>query len=101
MTAECKDFIEKCLKKSPAERLGTKNDVKEIISHAWFSDININDLLARKIVPDFKPKLSNDVLDVSNFDKSFTSDEAVHSVLPQNTQKKIMKNNDKFKGFDA
>jgi len=41
------------------------------------------------------------MLDVSNFDKSFTSDEAAHSVLPINTQKKIAKQNDKFKGFDA
>lgn len=30
----------------------------------------------------------------------FTSDEAVHSVLPMNTQMKIKKSNDKFKGFD-
>jgi len=40
-------------------------------------------------------------MDVSNFDKMFTSDEAVHSVLPMNTQKKIAQNNAKFKGFDA
>jgi len=47
------------------------------------------------------PKLSKDLLDVSNFDKMFTSDEAVHSVLPVATQKKISKVNEKFKGFDA
>ena len=56
------------------------------------------DLLERKIDPEFKPKLSGDVMDVSNFDKMFTSDEAVHSVLPVNTQKKIARQNDKFKG---
>lgn len=35
MTAECKDFIEKCLKKDPAERLGTKGDISEILAHPW------------------------------------------------------------------
>lgn len=100
MTQECKDFIEKCLVKDPTKRLGSKNGLNDIISHPWFKDINYNDLLNKKIVPDFKPKLSKDILDVSNFDKSFTSDEAVHSVIPQSAQRKIMKQSDKFKGFD-
>ena len=52
-------------------------------------------------MPEFKPKLSGNVFDVSNFDKMFTSDEAAHSVLPQTSQKKIMKANEKFTGFDA
>lgn len=55
------------------------------MSHPWFSDINYNDLIERNITPEFTPKLSGDVMDVSNFDKMFTNDEAVHSVLPINT----------------
>ena len=101
MSDNCKDFISKCLSKTPQDRLGSKNDITEILAHPWFKDINIEKLLARKIVTEFKPKLSKDALDVSNFDKMFTSDEAAHSVLPQSTQKKISKQNDKFKGFDA
>lgn len=82
MSAECKDFINKCLSKDPRHRLGNKGDVEEIIQHPWFSSINIEALLARQITPEFKPKLSSNILDVSNFDKMFTSDEAAHSVLP-------------------
>jgi len=89
MSADCKDFINKCLSKSPQDRLGSKNDINEILGHPWFKDINIDDLVAGKIRPEFKPKLSENVLDVSNFDKMFTSDEAVHSVLPAQTVKKI------------
>mmetsp|Transcript_41842 Transcript_41842/g.64005 ORF Transcript_41842/g.64005 Transcript_41842/m.64005 type:complete len:457 (-) Transcript_41842:45-1415(-) len=100
MSANCKDFINKCLSKNPAERLGTNTDVKEIIGHPWFSDINFDKLLAKQVDPEFKPKLTKNPLDVSNFDKMFTSDEAAHSVLPMSTQKKIQKANDKFKGFD-
>lgn len=58
-------------------------------------------MLNKQIKPDFKPKLSKDIFDVTNFDKMFTSDEAVHSVLPQTAQRKIGKHQDKFSGFDA
>lgn len=71
-----------------------------MLSHPWFADINMDNLLNKQIAPEFRPKLSKNKLDVSNFDKMFTSDEAVHSVLPMSTQKKIAKANDKFKGFD-
>lgn len=100
MSDDCKDFISKCLAKNPKDRLGSQNGVDEIINHPWFSSINIDTLLKKGLNPEFKPKLSKNILDVSNFDKMFTSDEAVHSVLPMSAQKKIQKANDKFKGFD-
>lgn len=101
MSDQCKDFISKCLAKNPAERIGSQNDIKEILAHPWFSDIDYNKLVNKQIPTEFKPKLSGNVLDVSNFDKMFTSDEAKDSVIPISTQKKIQKQNDKFKGFDA
>ena len=82
MSEDCKDFISKCLAKKSADRLGSKGDIEEIITHPWFKDIDIDLLKAKEITPEFKPKLSKDLLDVSNFDKMFTSDEAAHSVLP-------------------
>ena len=72
MSLECQDFLTKCLAKKPAERLGTIGGVKEILQHPWFSDINVNSLLTRQIDPEFKPSLSKNVLDVSNFDSMFT-----------------------------
>ena len=59
------------------------------MAHPWFSDINYDKLVNRQIPTEFKPKLSHNVLDVSNFDKMFTSDEAKDSVIPISTQKKI------------
>lgn len=82
MSDECKDFINKCLKKDAKERLGTNGGVDEILNHPWFKTLDVNKMLAKEIVPEFKPKLSKDMFDVTNFDKMFTSDEAVHSVLP-------------------
>ena len=40
MSDDCKDFIRKCLSLDPTERLGSKNDVDEILEHPWFKSIN-------------------------------------------------------------
>ena len=82
MSEECKDFISKLLEKEPMNRLGSKEGIEEILRHPFFSDLNIEDLLGKRITSPFKPKLSEDVLDVSNFDSQFTSEEAMHSVIP-------------------
>jgi serine/threonine protein kinase len=44
MSDQCKDFISKCLAKQPQERLGTTGDIEEILSHPWFSDIDVQSL---------------------------------------------------------
>jgi serum/glucocorticoid-regulated kinase 2 len=69
MSEECKDFISKLLDKDPAKRLGSKNGVDEILGHPFFASINFDELLIKKIEAPFKPKLSSNVLDVSNFDQ--------------------------------
>ena len=101
MSDECKDFITKCLKKDSKDRIGTTKGLEEILSHPWFASIDRNALLNKTITPKFKPKLSKDALDITNFDKMFTSEEAIHSVLPMSAQKKINKQKDQFSGFDA
>lgn len=51
MSDDCKDFISKCLAKKSQDRLGTNGDIEEIMSHPWFSDIDINALKAKEITP--------------------------------------------------
>lgn len=82
MSEECKDFINRCLAKSPQNRLGSNGGLQEIISHPWFSDLNVQDMLNKSIKPEFLPKLSANQLDVSQFDKMFTSEEVKDTVLP-------------------
>lgn len=89
MSENCKDFIKGCLMKDPKERLGTSGGLEEIISHPWFAGINVDDLLSKRLNPEFKPKLNSNIFDVSNFDKMFTSDEAMISVVPKDVQRKI------------
>jgi len=79
----------KLLHKEPEKRLGTANGIREVLAHPWFSDIDQEKLLAMKIEAPFKPTLSSDVLDVSNFDKAFTSEEAVISVIQPQKMNKV------------
>lgn len=68
MSDDCKDFISKLLEKDPVNRLGSKEGIEEILRHPWLADINIDQLVSKQIDPPFRPKLTTDVLDVSNFD---------------------------------
>ena len=69
------------LEKDPALRIGTKDGIREILKHPWFKDIDSTQLLKMKIDAPYKPTLSKDALDVQNFDKQFTDEEAIVSVI--------------------
>ena len=59
-------------------------------------------MYSKQYKPEFMPTLSRDKLDVSNFDKMFTREEAIVSVLPTQSResKEIEKNSHKFDVFD-
>jgi serum/glucocorticoid-regulated kinase 3 len=70
VSPNARNLITGLLAKEPEERMG-KND-EEIKGHPFFSGINWDLLLARKIRPPFVPKLVRGAADTSNFDTSFT-----------------------------
>jgi hypothetical protein len=51
------------------------------LAHPWFADIDQEKLIKMKIEAPFKPTLSDNSLDVTNFDKTFTNEEAIVSVI--------------------
>ena len=55
MSDELKDIIKKLLTKDPDQRLGSKNDADDIVSHPWFSDIDWDSLMAKKMISPFEP----------------------------------------------
>jgi len=55
MSEDCKDFIKQCLNLDPAKRLGSKNDVDEILSHPWFSGLNQEAIYNKKVVAEYIP----------------------------------------------
>ena len=99
MSEEVKDLITKLLEKDPKDRLGTNGEVEEIIKHPWFAEINFDDLLNKRLEPPFKPELSEDQSDVSQFDDQFTTEEPMNSVIPQKNLELIRKRQNDFKDF--
>ena len=37
---ECKDFITKLLEKDPKKRLGSQNDIEEVLAHPWLESLD-------------------------------------------------------------
>ena len=50
VSKEGKDFITKMLIRNPASRLGSQNDVEDILSHPWFSDLNREKMLNKQVI---------------------------------------------------
>jgi len=56
------------LEKNPANRLGTKGGIEEVLAHPWFAEEDVEKILAQTQQAPVKPTLSSDIFDVSNFD---------------------------------
>ncbi|XP_062385384.1 STKc_SGK domain-containing protein isoform X2 [Sardina pilchardus] len=66
-----RELLEGLLHKDRTKRLGVKDDFLELKTHAFFSPINWDDLMARKITPPFVPSVSGPT-DLRHFDPEFT-----------------------------
>lgn len=55
MSAECRDFIRKCLDKNPQTRIGSSEDAKELLEHPWLRSVDLENLLTRKLDAPFVP----------------------------------------------
>ena len=93
ISLECKNLITKLLTKSPDQRLGSKDDIKEIIMHPWFSTIDFEKLYEKKIRPPFKPNLENWE---SNFDDEFIKEKIRESDMTSVNSKVDMEMLKKF-----
>merc|ERR1712232_67757 len=69
--AQAKDIMVQLLNQNPDKRLGGgPTDVGEVKAHAFWSDLDLNQVLAKRIAPPFKPDLAS-ANDVKYFDKEF------------------------------
>ena len=76
---EIKDLIKKLLEKDPNKRLGKKNGIEEIKTHSFFRDLNFDLVKKKKLKPLFKPNVSKEKFDISNFEDYFTQMEIKES----------------------
>ncbi|MCJ1311329.1 Serine/threonine kinase [Agyrium rufum] len=96
MPRDSVSILQKLLTREPDQRLGSgPTDAAEIMSHAFFRNVNWDDVAQKKITPPFLPQIGNPT-DTSNFDSEFTSVTPVltpvQSVLTQAMQ-------EEFRGF--
>lgn len=68
--------------KEPGKRLGSNGGIQEVMDHPFFKSIDFKAMVNKELEPPFKPTLSADLTDVSNFDTQFTSEEARNSIIP-------------------
>ena len=47
--------------------LGSVNDLDDILAHPWLSQVDTSAILNKQLEVPIKPKLSTNILDVSNF----------------------------------
>ena len=53
MSENCRKFIEQCLAKEGHERLGTMNDVQEVLLHPWLSDIDVDKIMKKEVPAEY------------------------------------------------
>ncbi|EER25020.1 Serine/threonine kinase [Coccidioides posadasii str. Silveira] len=96
MPRDSVSILQKLLTREPELRLGSgPTDAQEIMSHAFFRNINWEDIYHKRVSPPFFPTITSPT-DTSNFDQEFTSVTPVltpvQSVLSQAMQ-------EEFRGF--
>ena len=101
VSENCQKFIAKCLDKNPRTRMGSKNDFEELLADPWFSDINIEQIINKTAEPPYKPELTTDIFDVSNFDQEYINKKARLSRVTTKTKELIKGYQEKFDGFDS
>nr|XP_033810492.1 RAC-beta serine/threonine-protein kinase isoform X2 [Geotrypetes seraphini] len=73
LSPEAKSLLAGLLKKDPKLRLGGgPSDAKEVMAHRFFSSINWQDVVQRKLTPPFKPQVTSEI-DTRYFDDEFTA----------------------------
>uniref|UniRef100_A0A4W4EQ44 non-specific serine/threonine protein kinase n=1 Tax=Electrophorus electricus TaxID=8005 RepID=A0A4W4EQ44_ELEEL len=72
LSPEAKSLLAGLLKKDPKQRLGgSPDDAKEVMAHKFFSSVNWQDVLQKKLIPPFKPQVTSET-DTRYFDEEFT-----------------------------
>ncbi|THC97947.1 hypothetical protein EYZ11_002584 [Aspergillus tanneri] len=96
MPRDSVSILQKLLTREPELRLGSgPTDAQEVMSHAFFRNVNWDDIYHKRVPPPFMPTITSPT-DTSNFDQEFTSVTPVltpvQSVLSQAMQ-------EEFRGF--
>uniref|UniRef100_A0A8C5Q745 Serine/threonine protein kinase n=1 Tax=Leptobrachium leishanense TaxID=445787 RepID=A0A8C5Q745_9ANUR len=73
VSSSATDLTHSLLSRSPVTRLGSQKGAQDVKDHPFFTEINWNDLLAKKMQPPFTPCLSGPE-DVRYFERTLTTE---------------------------
>lgn len=80
------------LEKNPANRLGSRGSIEEVLNHPWLAVLDHEKILDKRVESPVRPQLSSDIFDVRNFDSTFTNEDALVSVVPAGKMPTIQNN---------
>lgn len=93
---DAKSLLQALLERDPTKRLGA-GGVEEIKRHPFFRSINWDALMAKALVPPFKPTTVDGAEDVTNVDEEFKNEEAKDTpCIPSTLRSKV---DGSFQGF--
>jgi len=95
---DTREILAGLLNRKQGHRLGCGPDeANEIKAHRFFAPLDFGKVLKKEYQPEFVPPVSHEG-DVSNFDKEFTNQRAMDSVVTSNLNQKEIEQT-KFEGF--
>ncbi len=99
LSHDAQDIIQRLLKKKPVDRLGAEKDVSDILAHPFFKSVDVDKLLNREVVPEYRPPVDPaDKYDLQNFATAGTKEVfSMESVDPKSMEL-IKKNEVLFRG---
>jgi len=98
VSEQAEDLIKKLLTKDPKKRLGSETGANEILEHPFFDDLDIDDLMEKKITAEYVPDINeNDKYELKFFDKDVTELEAKESFINEGEREKILNKISEYK----
>jgi serum/glucocorticoid-regulated kinase 2 len=100
VSEDAKEILRGLLERKISARLGSgPTGASELKQSTYFSVYDFHKVVMKQYDPEFKPPLSSSPLDVRNFDKEFTSEQAADSVVERGHMSETMKEKTKFEAF--
>jgi serum/glucocorticoid-regulated kinase 2 len=97
LSREAQDIITRLLTRDAGQRLGARG-FEEVKTHPFFEGIEWTLLEQKKLPTPFQPKITN-AMSAENFDKEFTSEEPINSVVPEHKLRLVNQHSDQFADF--
>ena len=76
ISKNAQDLLKLLLNKNYSQRLGSQKGFEEIMRHSFFTGVNFDDIINKKIEPDYKPAIGN-VLKSKDTNVEFTYEDLI------------------------